>query len=181
MESDVFYKNERLALFLDNYYIFSLTKSLGFTVDFKRFREVFASKGRLQRITVYSTILEKEEGVSPLKPLHDWLVFNGYQVVTKPAKTLTDEDGRRHNISNMYVEMATDMLTLSPRLDHVVLGAGGSDLSHPIQELKKRGVRVSLLATTRSDRPVATTAIRALVDDFIEIKDLQKQIQMYEQ
>ncbi|HQT47778.1 MAG TPA: NYN domain-containing protein, partial [Acidocella sp.] len=89
-----FNPQERTALFIDGANLYAATRSLGFDVDYRRLLDYFDVKLNLIRAYYYSALLETEE-YSPLKPLTDWLAYNGYSLVTKPAKEFTDPQGRR--------------------------------------------------------------------------------------
>ena len=89
-----------------------------FDIDYKRLLEVFREKGRLVRAYYYTALLEDQE-YSPIRPLVDWLDYNGYTMVTKPTKEFTDAMGRRRIKGNMDIELAIDMLEMAPHLDHV--------------------------------------------------------------
>ena len=89
-----FIQQERTALFIDGANLYAATRSLGFDIDYRRLLDFFSTKTTLIRAYYYSALLETEE-YSPLKPLTDWLAYNGYTLVTKPAKEFTDAMGRR--------------------------------------------------------------------------------------
>ena len=122
-----FVASERLALFIDGASLYSVSRNLGFDVDYRSLLEFFRTRSHMIRAYYYSALLETEE-YSPLKPLTDWLAYNGYTLVTKPAKEFTDASGRRRVKGNMDIELAIDMLELSPRIDHAGCGrlAGGA-------------------------------------------------------
>src|SRR5664279_932749 len=115
-----FLPNERVALFIDGANLYSASRNLGFDVDYRNLLESFRKKANVIRAYYYSAVLETEE-YSPLKPLTDWLAYNGYALVTKPAKEFTDAAGRRRVKGNMDIEIAVDMLELADKIDHVVL------------------------------------------------------------
>ena len=108
-----FLPTERIALFIDGANLYSASRNLGFDVDYRNLLEYFRKKAHVIRAYYYSAVLETEE-YSPLKPLTDWLAYNGYTLVTKPAKEFTDATGRRRVKGNMDIELAVDMLELAP-------------------------------------------------------------------
>ena len=118
-----FLPSERIALFIDGANLYSASRNLGFDVDYRNLLEFFRKKAHVVRAYYYSAVLETDE-YSPLKPLTDWLAYNGYTLVTKPAKEFTDSAGRRRVKGNMDIEVAVDMLELAPRIDHAVLFSG---------------------------------------------------------
>ena len=115
-----FYPQERLALFIDGANLYSAARSLGFDIDYKRLLTLFQGKGRLLRAFYYTALVEDQE-YSPIRPLIDWLDYNGYTMVTKPAREFTDANGRRKFKGNMDIELAIDMMEMAEKLDHVVL------------------------------------------------------------
>ena len=128
----MFYPQERLALFIDGANLYSAARALGFDIDYKRLLSLFQSKGRLIRAFYYTALVEEQE-YSPIRPLIDWLDYNGYTMVTKPAKEFTDATGRRKIKGNMDIELAIDMMEMADRLDHIVLFSGDGDFRRLIE------------------------------------------------
>ena len=162
----MFYKDERLALFIDGSNLYAAAKNLGFDIDYKLLRQEFMRRGKLLRAFYYTALLESEE-YSPIRPLVDWLNYNGFTMVTKPAKEYTDSMGRRKVKGNMDIELAVDAMELAPRLDHAVLFSGDGDF------LQRQGVRVSVVSTIRSQPPMISDELRRQADNFIELEDLR--------
>ena len=133
-----FLPDERVALFIDGANLYSASRNLGFNVDYRNLLEFFRKKAHVVRAYYYSAVLETDE-YSPLKPLTDWLAYNGYTLVTKPAKEFTDSAGRRRVKGNMDIEVAVDMLELCPRLDHAILFSGDSDFRRLVEAVQRRG------------------------------------------
>ncbi len=167
----LFLPNERTALFIDGANLYSASRNLGFDVDYRNMLEFFRAKTNIIRAYYYSAILETEE-YSPLKPLTDWLAYNGYTLITKPAREFTDAAGRRRVKGNMDVELAVDMLELAPKLDHVVLFSGDSDFRRLVESVQRLGVRVSVVSTVRSSPPMVGDELRRQADQFIELADI---------
>ena len=167
----LFLPTERTALFIDGANLYSASRNLGFDVDYRNMLEFFRSKTNVIRAYYYSAILDTEE-YSPLKPLTDWLAYNGYALVTKPAREFTDAAGRRRVKGNMDVELAVDMLELAPRLDHVVLFSGDSDFRRLVEAVQRLGVRVSVISTVRSNPPMVGDELRRQADHFVELADI---------
>ena len=110
----MFYRDERLALFIDGSNLYAAAKSLGFDIDYKLLRQEFMRRGKLLRAFYYTALLENDE-YSPIRPLVDWLHYNGFSMVTKPAKEYTDSQGRRKVKGNMDIELTVDAMELAPR------------------------------------------------------------------
>ena len=166
-----FYKDERLALFIDGVNLYAAGKTLGVEVDYRKLLEEFRRRGRLMRAYYYTALVENDD-YSPIRPLVDWLQYNGFNVVTKPAKEFTDSSGRRRVKGDMDVEIAVDMLNLAPHLDHVVLFSGDGDLTRLVQAVQEKGVRVSVVSTLKTSPPMIADDLRRAADTFIELADL---------
>ncbi|MCW5750147.1 MAG: NYN domain-containing protein [Alphaproteobacteria bacterium] len=170
-----FYPAERIGIFIDGANLYSAARALGFEIDYKRLLEEFAAKGRLIRAFYYTALMESEE-YSPLRPLIDWLDYNGYTMVTKPAKEFTDASGRRKVKGNMDIELAIDLMEMAAHLDHVVLFSGDGDFRRLVEAVQRKGVRVSVVSTTRSQPPMVADELRRQADNFIELQTLAPRI-----
>lgn len=171
----MFYKDERLALFIDGANLYAAAKALGFDIDYKLLRQEFMRRGKLLRAFYYTALLENDE-YSPIRPLVDWLNYNGFTMVTKPAKEYTDSLGRRKVKGNMDIELAVDAMELAPRLDHAVLFSGDGDFRPLVESLQRQGVRVSVVSTIRSQTPMIADELRRQADNFIELDELREVI-----
>jgi uncharacterized LabA/DUF88 family protein len=168
----IFQPGERVALFIDGANLYSASRNLGFDVDYRNLLDYFRRLGpNVVRAYYYAAVLETED-YSPLKPLTDWLAYNGYSLVTKPAKEFTDATGRRRVKGNMDIEMAVDMLELTPRLDHVVLFSGDSDFRRLVEAVQRRGVRVSVVSSIRTTPPMVSDELRRQADQFVELAEI---------
>jgi len=166
-----FLKTERTALFIDGANLYSASRNLGFDVDYRNLLEYFRQRTNVLRAYYYSAVLDTEE-YSPLKPLTDWLAYNGYNLVTKAAREFTDATGRRRVKGNMDVELAVDMLELAPKLDHAVLFSGDSDFRRLVEAVQRQGVRVSVVSTIRSSPPMIGDDLRRQADQFLELSEI---------
>ena len=171
----LFYPQEKLALFIDGANLYGAAKGLAFDIDYKRLLSLFARKGILVRAFYYTAVAEEQE-FSPLRPLVDWLDYNGFSVVTKPIKEFTDATGRRKVKGNMDIELAIDMLEMSPVLDHVVLFSGDGDFRRLIEAVQRRGLRATVISTIKSSPPMVADELRRQADNFVELADLAPMI-----
>ncbi|MDF2095290.1 LabA-like NYN domain-containing protein [Aquibaculum arenosum] len=171
-----FYPEERVALFIDGANLHSTAKSLNFDIDYKRLYDLFASQARLLRAFYYTAMLDEQE-YSPLRPLIDWLDYNGYSLVTKPVKEFTDGTGRRRIKGNMDIELAIDMMELANRLDHVVLFSGDGDFRRLIEAVQRRGVRVTVISSIKAQPPMVSDDLRRQADNFVDLVQLREHIQ----
>jgi len=167
--------HERVGLFIDGSNLYAAARSLGFDIDYKRLLNFFQSKGRLIRAFYYTALLENEE-YSPIRPLVDWLDYNGYTMVTKPTKEFTDTAGRRKIKGNMDIELAIDMMEMAERLDHIVLFSGDGDFRRLVDAVQRKGARVTVISTIRSQPPMVADELRRQADDFVELMDMQNDI-----
>ena len=171
----MFYKDERLALFIDGSNLYAAAKALGFDIDYKLLRQEFMRRGKLLRAFYYTALLENDE-YSPIRPLVDWLHYNGYTMVTKPAKEYTDSMGRRKVKGNMDIELAVDAMEIADHIDHAVLFSGDGDFRCLVEALQRRGKRVSVVSTIATDPPMVADDLRRQADYFVELTDLLPEI-----
>ena len=162
----------RTALFIDGANLYSAAKALGFDIDYRKLLEEFSEGADLLRAYYYTAVIEDQE-YSPLKPLLDWLDYNGFHVVTKAARRYTDAaTGASRLKGDMDVDIAVDMLELAPRLDHAVLVSGDGDFRVLVEAVQRRGVRVTVVSTVRSQPPAISDELRRQADRFVDLADL---------
>ena len=166
-----FLPTERVALFIDGANLYAASRNLGFDVDYRKLLEFFRSRSYVIRAYYYAALLDTEE-YSPLKPLTDWLAYNGYTLITKTAREFTDQAGRRRVKGNMDVELAIDMLDLAPRIDHAVLFSGDSDFRTRVEAVQRKGVRVTVVSSVRTSPPIAADDLRRQADQFLDLADI---------
>lgn len=170
-----FYQNERVALFIDGANLYATAKALQFDIDYKRLLMLFRNKGHLVRALYYTALVEDQE-YSSIRPLVDWLDYNGYTMVTKPTKEFTDSMGRRKIKGNMDIELAVDAMRLSETLDHIVLFSGDGDFRPLVAALQQKGKRVSVVSTLQTAPPMVADDLRRQADQFIDLADLETMI-----
>ena len=186
----MFYRDERLALFIDGSNLYAAAKALAFDIDYKLLRNEFMRRGKLVRAFYYTALVEDQE-YSPIRPLVDWLDYNGFSMVTKPAKEFTDSTGRRRPRrvhvpycsidstgrrkikGNMDVELAVDAMEMADRIDHMVLFSGDGDFRPLVAGIQRKGVRVSVVSTIRTSPPMIADDLRRQADNFIELDELK--------
>lgn len=171
----ILYPEDRTALFIDGANLYSAARGLQFDIDYKKLLAEVRKRTRLIRATYYTALIEDQD-FSPIRPLVDWLDYNGYALSTKAAKEYQDSAGRRRIKGDMDVEIAVDMMELSANLDHAVLFSGDGDFVALLRAVQRRGVRVSVVSTTRSNPPMVADDLRRQADHFIELTDLSSLI-----
>ena len=169
------YPQEKIGLFIDGSNLYSAARALGFDIDYKNLLQMFSSKGQLVRAYYYTALMEDQEFL-PIRPLVDWLDYNGYTMVTKPTKEFSDSMGRRKIKGNMDMELAIDVLEMAEHLDHVVLFSGDGDFRRLVDAVQRRGVRVTVVSTFRSSPPMVADELRRQADTFVELSDLASKI-----
>lgn len=162
-------------MFIDGANLYAAARALGFDIDYKRLRDGFAAEGRLVRAFYYTALVEDQE-YSPIRPLVDWLDYNGYTMVTKPTKEFTDASGRRKIKGNMDIELAIDVMEMAERVDHILLFSGDGDFRRLVEAVQRKGVRVSVISTVKSQPPMVADELRRQADNFIELQDLANSI-----
>src|SRR3982074_506814 len=159
--------SNKLALFIDGANLYATTKTLGFDIDYKRMLKEFQSRGALLRAFYYTVVIEDQE-FSSIRPLIDWLDYNGYTVVTKATKEFIDASGRRKGKGNMDIELAGDAMELSEHGDQIVLFSGDGDFRSLVEAVQRRGVRVTVISTISSQPPMIADELRRQADVFTD-------------
>ena len=170
-----FYKDEKVALFIDGANLYAAARALGFDIDYKRLLGIFGDDARVIRAFYYTALIEDQE-YSPIRPLVDWLDYNGYTMVTKPTKEFTDNYGRRKIKGNMDIELAIDVMEMASIIDHVVLFSGDGDFRRLVEAVQRKGVRVTVVSTVKSSPPMVADELRRQADHFVELVDLSQEI-----
>ena len=167
--------SEKIALFIDGANLYAATRALGFDVDYKRLLKEFQSRGSLVRAYYYTAIIEDQE-YSLIRPLIDWLDYNGYTVVTKTTKEYVDASGRRKVKGNMNIELAVDAMELAKHVDQIVLFSGDGDFRSLVEAIQRSGVRVTVVSTISSQPPMIADELRRQTDVFIDLAELKSKI-----
>ena len=167
--------NHKIALFIDGANLYATAKTLGFDIDYKKLLKEFQGRGTLLRAFYYTAIIEDQE-YSSIRPLIDWLDYNGYTVVTKATKEFIDQTGRRKIKGNMDIELAVDAMELASHVDEMVLFSGDGDFRSLVEALQRRGVRVSVVSTISTQPPMVADELRRQADVFLDIVELQPKI-----
>ena len=171
-----FYPQERVGLFIDGANLYATARALGFDIDYKRLLEIFANRCNMVRAFYYTALVDDQE-YSPIRPLVDWLDYNGYTMVTKPTKEFTDATGRRKIKGNMDIELAIDVMEMARHLDHIVLFSGDGDFRRLVEAVQRKGVRVTVVSTVRSQPAMIADELRRQADLFIDLSDLRDEVQ----
>ncbi|MCA8928633.1 MAG: NYN domain-containing protein [Alphaproteobacteria bacterium] len=166
------YPDERTALFIDGANLYSAARSLNFDIDYKKLLTYFRKNTYLKRAFYYTALMEDQE-YSPIRPLIDWLDYNGFTMITKPTKEFTDAMGRRKIKGNMDIELAVDAMEMAHHCDHIVLFSGDGDFRRLVEALQRRGVRVTVVSTIKTQPPMVADELRRQADHFVDLTALQ--------
>jgi len=166
----------KIALFIDGANFYATARALGLDVDYKRILKEFDSRGTLVRAFYYTAIIEDQEHTS-IRPLVDWLDYNGFTVVTKAAKEFIDSaTGRRKTKGNMDVELAINAMELAKHIDEMVLFSGDGDFRSLVEAVQRRGVRVTVVSTIATQPSMIADELRRQADVFIDLTELRTMI-----
>ncbi|PCI04710.1 MAG: NYN domain-containing protein [Hyphomicrobiales bacterium] len=171
----MFDQREKIALFIDGANLYATSKSLGFDIDYKKMLQFFHTKGYLLRAYYYTALIEDQE-YSSIRPLIDWLDYNGYHVVTKPTKEYIDASGRRKVKGNMDIELAIDALDVADTVDHMVIFSGDGDFRKLVEALQRRGRKVTVVSTVSTQPSMISDDLRRQADHFIDLVTLKDDI-----
>src|SRR5689334_19655197 len=166
---------ERIALFIDGANLYATAKTLGFDIDYRKMLKEYQGRGYLVRAFYYTALIEDQE-YSSIRPLIDWLDYNGYSVGTKPTKEFVDSSGRRKVKGNMDIELAIDALELADHINHMILFSGDGDFRSLVEAMQRKGVRVSVVSTISTQPPMVADELRRQADEFIDLASLQPKI-----
>lgn len=165
---------DRVVAFIDGANLYATSKAIGIDIDYRQLLEEFQRRCRFLRAYYYTAYVEDQE-FSSIRPLIDWLDYNGYTVVTKPAKEYTDAAGRRKVKGNMDIEMTVDALDLSSHFDHFFLFSGDGDFTALVTALQKRGKKVTVASTMSTSTPMIADELRRRADFFLDVKELTEE------
>ena len=166
---------DRIALFIDGANLHSTCRALGFDVDYKRLLKEFQGRGALLRAFYFTTIIEDQEYTS-VRPLIDWLDYNGYTVVTKLTKEYVDAGGRRKVKGSMNIELAVHAMELADHIDRMFLFSGDGDFRSLLEAVQRRGVHVTVISTIVSQPPMVADDLRRQADAFIDLTELKPKL-----
>ena len=165
----------RIAIFIDGRNLYATAKALGFDIDYKRLLKEFQNRGTLLRAFYYTAIVEDQD-YSSIRPLIDWLDYNGYTVITKATKEFIDASGRRKMKGNMDIELTVDAMELAAHVDQIVLFSGDGDFRSLVEAVQRRGVRVTVVSSILSQPPMIADELRRQADVFIDLVELKSKL-----
>ncbi|HRJ12621.1 MAG TPA: NYN domain-containing protein [Alphaproteobacteria bacterium] len=172
----IHYNSERMAIFIDGANLYAAARALGFDIDYRQMLKWVSTRGQLIRAFYYTALLEDQE-YSPIRPLVDWLDYNGFTMVTKPTKEFTDSYGRRKIKGNMDIELAIDVMEAANYCQHIMLFSGDGDFRRLIEAVGRKGVRTTVVSTMKSNPPMVADELRRQADNFLDLADIAQHFQ----
>lgn len=167
--------NEKTVVFIDGANLYATARGLDFDIDYKKLLSLFQDRSNLIRAYYYTVLIEDQE-YSPIRPLVDWLDYNGFTLVTKPAKDFTDSSGRRRIRNSISVDLAVDMIEIAERVDHIVLFSGDGSYRSLIEAVQRRGTRVTVVSTVANSTATVADELRRQADSFVDLNTLRGDI-----
>jgi uncharacterized LabA/DUF88 family protein len=76
----------------------------------------------------------------------------------------------------MDIELAIDVMELAETVDHIVIFSGDGDFRRLVEAVQKKGRRVSVVSTIRTQPPMVGDELRRQADNFIELEELKPTI-----
>lgn len=162
---------ERVAAFIDGPNFYAAAKNAGVDTDFKKLRAHLGDNSQFVRAYYYTPVSDTEE-FSPVKPLVDWLGYNGFQMVTKPLKEYTDAEGRKKTKGSMNVELTINAMELADKVDHIILFSGDGELAPMIEAVQRKGVRVTVVSSKDGNQSMISDDLRRQADAFVDLSSL---------
>jgi uncharacterized LabA/DUF88 family protein len=164
--------DEKVTFFVEGANLHGLSKAINMQVDYAKLLKHFKNYSRFVRANYYTAMVEDAE-YNSIRPLIDWLSYNGYNVLTKPAKEFTDSMGRRKVKGNVDIEMAVDMMESAKFSDHIVLFSGDGDFTAVVGAVQRMGVRVTVVSSIA----MASDDLRRRADNFVELEKVRSLIE----
>lgn len=168
-------RSSKIALFLDGANLHATARALGIDIDYNRLLKEFEGCGTLLRAFYYTAIIEDQEYYT-LRPLTDWLSYNGYIVVIKPVKEFTSASRHRKVKANINVELAVAAMQLADQIDQMVLFSGDSSFRALVKALQRRGVQVTVISTISTNPPMIADELRRQADVFTDLQELRSKL-----
>ncbi len=162
---------DKTACYIDGPNLYATSKSLGFDIDYRKLH-AWLKNYNLMRVHYYTAVARDQE-FSSIRPLLDWLDYNGFAVRTKDTKEFSDSEGRRKVKGNMDIEIAIDAMELAPRVDRVMLFSGDGDFRRLVESLQRQGVYVMVISTISTSPPMVADELRRQADEFVDLLSLR--------
>ncbi len=165
-------EGQRVCVLIDGPSFFATHRALGFDVDFRKLLGHFEENAELHR-AIYFTAVSEGDDYTPVKPLVDWLSYNGFRLVSKPLREFTEASGRRRTKGALTVEIAVEMLENSAFAEHLLLFSGDGELAYAVEAVQRRGCRVTVVSSVKPEAMTVSDDLRRVADRFVDLADVK--------
>lgn len=151
----------KVGVVIDGAHASALAHTSGIQIDWRRWKAWFETDEDdvLRQYYVTLTMPPDESGQVSLRPLLDYLTYNGYTIVTKEQKNAA---------SSMNVEFAVTAMQFATNVDELVLVTGNGDFAVMVDAIKRTtAARVVVVSTIE----VIADNLRRAADEFIDFKN----------
>jgi uncharacterized LabA/DUF88 family protein len=155
--------HERVGIFVDVPNVIYAAERRGISLDFGKVLAYFTRGRELVRATAYAPISDDPAAKLESQRFAHHFIGHPYRLVTKPLKRFADGSMK----ANFDIELAVDILTMSDRLDVVVLMSGDGDFRRVVELVASRGVRVEVVAFSET----AAMELKSVADLYIDLAD----------
>ncbi|MEO0383118.1 MAG: NYN domain-containing protein [Pseudomonadota bacterium] len=163
---------ERVAFFIDGANFYQTARNLNVDIDYRRMLTSFVGEAYLLRAHYYTAMADDQE-FSSLRPLIDWLDYNGFQITTKPMREFTDNNGQKRRVRpSLDVDLTVDAMTLGDSVNHIVLFSGDGQYLALVEALQKKGVKVTIVSSLKTTPSMVSDDLRRTADHFLDLADL---------
>lgn len=163
---------ERVAFFIDGANFYQTARNLNVDIDYRRMLTSFVGEAYLLRAHYYTAMADDQE-FSSLRPLIDWLDYNGFQITTKPMREFTDNNGQKRRVRpSLDVDLTVDAMTLGDSVNHIVLFSGDGQYLALVEALQRKGVKVTVVSSLKTTPSMVSDDLRRTADHFLDLADL---------
>lgn len=164
----------KTALFIDGANTFAAAKALNISMDYSMLKKFFNKQYPVLFRSLYYTAIPDNQDFISIRPLLDWLAYNGYQVRSKPTKEFTNSQGVRKVKGNMDIEIAVDAMELADHCDIMLLMSGDGDFRSIVEAVQRKGVHVKVFSCLNPG--MVADELRRQADEFIDLIDIKDHI-----
>lgn len=161
----------KTVIFIDGPNTYNVSKALDYNIDYRKLHTLLEKYYPNIVRKLYFAAVDEDVEYQSIKPLLDWMAYNGWTVVSKPTKNFIDSQGRKKIKGNMDIELAVSMMELAPKLDQVVLFSGDGDFKPLVEAVQRIGCRVDVWSTVKSSPAMCSDELRRQADRFVDMDD----------
>lgn len=168
----------RRAVLIDGPNLYATLKALELEFNYKTLLTFLSHGVTMAGAPYYFTAVRPEGEYASVRPLLDWLSYNGYHVVQKTVKEFTDSQGAKRMKGNMHVEIVVQAMVLaqSARIDELVLFTGDGDFAFLVKALRDFGVRVIVVSSLQTKPSMVADELRREAAEFWDIDDFPEKV-----